>query len=63
MVNQDSSIAPGFTLYFSEKHNQRFLLPIATVAQLAAQANLASQAPVSTPMVLICFGKIRQKAM
>jgi hypothetical protein len=44
MVNQDSSIAPGFTLYFSEKHNQRFLLPIATVAQLAAQADLASQA-------------------
>jgi ATP-dependent Lon protease len=38
MVNQDSSIAPGFTLYFSEKHNQPLLLPIATIAELASQA-------------------------
>ncbi|MDY7579309.1 AAA family ATPase [Herbaspirillum sp. RTI4] len=42
MVNQDSNIAPGFTLYFSE-HNQRLLLPIAIVAELVFTAELATK--------------------
>lgn len=42
MVNQDFSIAPGFTLYFSE-HNLRILLPIATVAELAIKAAVAEE--------------------
>jgi ATP-dependent Lon protease len=42
MVNQDSNIAPGFTLYFSER-NQLLLLPIAIVAELVSKAELATQ--------------------
>ncbi|SIQ71063.1 ATP-dependent Lon protease [Janthinobacterium sp. TND4EL3] len=46
MVNEDCNIAPGFTLYFS-KRNQRFLLPIATVAELVSEADLATQKAVA----------------
>lgn len=42
MVAQDSTITPGFMLYFSER-NQRFLLPITAVAALVAEAELATQ--------------------
>ena len=42
MADQDFNIAPGFILYFSER-NQRFLLPIAIVAELLAEAELATQ--------------------
>jgi ATP-dependent Lon protease len=61
MVSQDSSIAPGFTLYFSEKHNQRFLLPIATVAQIAAQADLASQAAATEEAARAAADRIVKK--
>lgn len=46
MVDEDCNIAPGFTLYFS-KRNQRFLLPIATVAELVSEADLATQKAVA----------------
>lgn len=46
MVNQDSNIAPGFTLYFSER-NQRLLLPTAIVAELVSQAEFATQKAAS----------------
>lgn len=42
MVNQDFNIPPGFALHRSER-NQRILLPIATAAALASEAELATQ--------------------
>ncbi|MDY7576716.1 AAA family ATPase [Herbaspirillum sp. RTI4] len=45
MVNQDST-APGYILYFSERH-QRLLLPTAIAAALAGEANLAMAAKVA----------------
>lgn len=61
MVNQDSSIAPGFTLYISEKHNQRFLLPFATVAELASQAGPALQAAATEDAAGTAMGRIVTK--
>jgi ATP-dependent Lon protease len=61
MVNQDSSIASGFTLYFSPKHNQGFLLPIATVAQLAKQTDLASQAAATEEAAKAAADRIMRK--
>jgi ATP-dependent Lon protease len=63
MINQDSSIASGFTFYTSEKYNQRLLLPIATIAELTSQTNAALHAAATDKAAGTATGRIVTKTI